>query len=44
MSSRCAPSTSPRSGLFDEARMNAPCWAWLQSSGPVSFSMTWSVG
>ena len=44
MSRRWAPVTSPRSGLCDAARMNAPNWAWLQSSGPVSFSSTWMVG
>ncbi len=34
MSSRRAPVTSPCRGLLEAARMNAPNWAWLQSSGP----------
>ena len=44
MSSRCAPVISPWRGLLEAARMNDPNWAWLQSSGPVSFSRTWIVG
>src|ERR1700677_1019090 len=38
ISSKCIPSTSPRTGRLGEASKKLPNCAWLQSSGPVSFS------